>query len=181
MNHDNLIEMIDVLIESVRNQKEENRTERRVDSLFLNQVKELLDSKKEALSNPETFETTVQHPIESHIQAMLRERFQEVSEQQAQDLTFLYTHYSFFVKTISELIQKVQGYHDVDKKAKWIIRSYQDFLVNETQPDLSEMYVDLTLFGTPTKWFDLCKSLHKLYDGKPDDYIQHMLKLTSNS
>ena len=176
------IQREELMEQSSRVQQELLNEARSFQSTFVQQVDELLDRRNSRFSDPETFTFGIQTFLHSGIQQKVSEKFPGLNREQQAKITFLFTHYLFVAQTVGEVIRKKQPHDAYEQAAKWVVNAYFSYIVDGDMPDFYEASTQDAVtpdFGMPQQWMDLCDSLQQLYEGKPDEYIRHMLTLTS--
>ena len=76
-------------------------------------------------------------------------------------------------RNIKKLIVLKEGSPCSADKSRWILRSYKNFLIGGTIPDMGdkkECYWKPE-FGTGEKWMEFCESLVWLHSGNPERYL----------
>lgn len=141
------------------------------------------DLGRHAYTIPVNYSCTYHRTYVEQLSRRLQEENSEVNEQDLPRLTFLFQHYEFFEKTLTEVIAKKQSRDEAEVAALRLAYSYMDYIIEGTLPDIliekDDSGNNVLEFGTAQQWMDLCDSLLPLYEGKPDKYIRHMLALTS--
>lgn len=137
-----------------------------------------IDLKASTFSDLQNFMFDATHPFEMQVSGKIEEVFHQLDRQKKRKVAFLFMHADFFLSTLEVLIERKQSGCCI-RQAFWLAEAYRIYLIEGTLPDLSSVSFEQPLFGTAQQWMDLCGSLQDLYEGKPDNYIQHMFTLTA--
>lgn len=151
-------------------------------------IEELIDENKDLIEDAEDFDVFVNYQInkvlEVYLEEILKKEIKEVQDtRKIYDILFLYKNYGFLERNVKKLIVLKEGSPCSADKSRWILRSYKNFLISGTIPDMGdkkECYWK-PKFGTGEKWVEFCESLVRLHSGNPDRYLLALKSLIDDN
>lgn len=179
MNNKDMItpeELSDSFTEIFKNMLEVEKQE--TEDIYGEFIGKLIDKNKDFVRDAEDFDVLVNCKIdrvlESYLEKILEKELGKIQDfEKMHDIIFFYKNYGFLESNVRELIILKEGSPCSSDKSRWILKSYRDFLVNDTIPDMTigEKCYWKPKFGTSRDWMDFCESLIHLHYGKPQRYL----------
>lgn len=148
---------------------------RKTKNLYGELVENLIKENKDSIKNADDFNVLVNYQIKKVLEYYLYELFKDEIQNNSNvySILFLYINYGFLERNIKNVIIVKEGNCCCADKTKWVLESYEKFLVDGTLPNMTqeEGCYWKPSFGESQEWMNFCQGLKKLHYGEPNEYL----------
>lgn len=121
--------------------------------------------------NPENFDLFIGANIRKVLKTLIKESISSCND--FNKVSFIFLQYSFLESNIEKLIVQKEGHGCCADKARFIIRMYLRYAIDNTIPEFNaeEEHYWLPKTGTYEQWIQFCDGLYFLYYGSTEKYL----------
>lgn len=138
----------------------------------------VLERMREAfpMDDPEHFSLFVMHKINGVLEELITSACPNISRENLHKIVFLYQHYDFIEHHLIWLVESREGGCCWADKTRWLLRAYQKYLQDGEAPNMmiGEKCYWKPEFGTGEQWIGYIDGIHRLYYGKPNEYLESL-------
>ena len=161
--------LINVFGALFKNFSESNKKEAMENELF-----NFLNSKKEWLKSPDSFDSMVMGKFENIIDTLVEQEYQYADD----TIKGIYFNYGIYESIVRRIIKSQEGHACCADKSRFILRSYFQYAKEGKLPEYNTENYWVPNKGSNDSWIGLLRGISSLINsGNPTDYLIRMREI----